>query len=500
MKTQKSLFRSLAALGLLLTLPTTALAAGYDTPMLYSARHMGMGGTAIGYVDDPSAIFHNPAGLSLVKGGALMGDFSPLVGTIHGSPSGHQITRDGKSESPALNIDSNTTFAPFFLAGAAYKLHKFATLGFAVYPVASAGASYTYAVEVTDDKGNVSIQDIEDKTRLVFLDFAPGISAELAPGLRLGVAYRFSTVEFERVRKHPNATGTPLTVDLTMKGNNPAGFRAGLQYTAGDFDFGLVYRHRTDTTVKTANGTLESNTGKDITYEFILPTKFGLGVHYRGIKSLRLALDAEYTLQSENQTTYLAGTGVLDVGGFKTEFPVKVPNEAQWDDNITARLGAAYQLGAAEVRAGYTFDAKAANVRYPSAFGTPPGATHVATVGVGYEILPDLDVSLAGAYRTGSATVTAEDVKDNKCPFCGKQGDYKIDLFGGYVDVRWRFGGEKAPAPAAPEGPATPVAETPKTEPAAAETPKTEPAAAETPKAEPAPAEAPAEATPPPNR
>ena len=30
-----------------LAAPLTAQAGGYDTPMLYSARHMGMGGTAV---------------------------------------------------------------------------------------------------------------------------------------------------------------------------------------------------------------------------------------------------------------------------------------------------------------------------------------------------------------------------------------------------------------------------------------------------------------------
>ena len=41
-----------------------AQAGGYDTPMLYSARHMGVGGAAAGYVNDPSALYHNPAGLA----------------------------------------------------------------------------------------------------------------------------------------------------------------------------------------------------------------------------------------------------------------------------------------------------------------------------------------------------------------------------------------------------------------------------------------------------
>jgi hypothetical protein len=34
------------------------------------------------------------------------------------------------------------------------------------------------------------------------------------------------------------------------------------------------------------------------------------------------------------------------------------------------------------------------------------------------------------------------------CAFCGKAGDYAINLFGGYVDVRWRFGEPAKTAPA----------------------------------------------------
>ena len=47
---------------------SSAHAAGFDTPLMYTARHQAMGGTAIGYVDDPSAAYHNPAGLQGVHG------------------------------------------------------------------------------------------------------------------------------------------------------------------------------------------------------------------------------------------------------------------------------------------------------------------------------------------------------------------------------------------------------------------------------------------------
>src|SRR6187402_2873166 len=88
----------LGALGILLSAPHVARAGGYDTPMLYSARHMGMGGTAIGYVRDPSALFHNPAGLGHIERGEVLGDFSLLVGKIHASPGGLSSGKDIDSE------------------------------------------------------------------------------------------------------------------------------------------------------------------------------------------------------------------------------------------------------------------------------------------------------------------------------------------------------------------------------------------------------------------
>ena len=112
--------------------PAPAAAAGFDTPILYSARHQAMGGTAIAYVNDPSAGFHNPAGLQGVNGLALLGDFSLILGKVRATP---EINADGES-----NRESNVVKAPFFLLGGAYRLKPWLTLGLAGFPVASGGA------------------------------------------------------------------------------------------------------------------------------------------------------------------------------------------------------------------------------------------------------------------------------------------------------------------------------------------------------------------------
>ena len=414
--------------------PTVALGAGYDTPVLYSARHMGMGGTAIGYVDDPSATFHNPAGLAGVEKGAVLLNFSPILAKIHGSPSGHVLS-DGTK--PGLNIWSQQAISPAFLAGAAYRVHDKVALGFAIYPVASAGAEYKYKAQFGKD-----VVDVRDYTKVVFIDFAPSVSVEPIKGLRLGAAYRFSTLEFERIRTNPDATGTPTNVDLSMKGKNTKGLRLGAQYSVGSLQFGAVYRHKTETDVTAAEGVLENTKGKDISYQFILPSKFGFGVQYKGIENLRLALDVEYTLQSQNDTTTLSGTGELAPG---VTFHVDIPNKYKWQDSMTVRAGAGYMLGGVEARLGYLHDGQASQALYVSSFGTPPAATNTFTAGAGYKLSDKLDVNVAAAYRSGKATVTEDDLKGpdgkgNGCPFCGKAGDYELNLMGFYLDACYRFG------------------------------------------------------------
>ena len=117
------------------------------------------------------------------------------------------------------------------------------------------------------------------------------------------------------------------------------------------------------------------------------------------------------------------------------------------------------------------------------------------TAGLGYDVSKNLDLSVACAYRSGSTTITAEDVKGaQSCPFCGQPGEYGLNLFGAYIDVRWRFGGSSAqaaaPTPAAP----SPVPAAPEAVPVAPEALPVAPAPA--PVAPSAPDTPPAPATP----
>jgi long-subunit fatty acid transport protein len=405
-----------------------AQAGGYDTPILYSARHMGMGGTAVSYVSDGSALFHNPAGLGYIERANLIGDFSLIIGDITGSPTG-----------APMNTPSETTLGPFFLVGGGVRLHDWVTVGLAVYPVASAGATYTYPT--------AGMQS-EDSTTLFFLEASPGVALSVPESvgigkLNIGVGYRITYVSLDRRQ----ATGDLAPVlDFSMSGLNFAGLRFGLQYEPiPELQFGVSYRHKTVTEVSNDEGIALALPFTDISTEFTLPSRLTLGLrgNFHGIGA---AFDFEYGFNSQNVRSDLTGS---PAGGA----PLTVANVFAWQDSFTLRGGVEYDIrldpnqseaNLLTPRLGYIFDSTTSNKSYPTAFGTPPGPTHVLTLGVGFDGGP-WEANLAYAYRFGSATVTAADIAagvagpEGACMFCSQPGDYSITMHGIYLDASYDF-------------------------------------------------------------
>jgi len=419
-------FAPLLALASTFVLPDLAFAGGYDTPMLYSARHMGMGGTAVAYVDDPSALFHNPAGLSGTDGLTLMGDFSLLIGNIDAAP-----------DEDAGTLTSENTVGPFFLLGASGRITEWLTAGFAVYPVASAGAEFNYMS---------GARSITDSTRLVFIEMSPGVAFEVPDyNLALGVGYRVTLVTLERSRLEEGSPPEgPSDLDFEASGANFTGFRVGLQWAplvAGEngSDFGLSvgahYRHKTRTEIDGADQ-FALAAADTVSTAFTLPSRMSFGVR-ADYGPLSAAFDLEYAFNSQNEQEDV----VADFGGFE----VRVPNVFDWSNAFTTRVGVEYRLldGMIPLRVGYVWDQKTGSGIYPTAFGTPPAATHVVTVGGGFE-MDGLSVNLAFAHRRGGAEFTQEqfDAREDRlgeCQFCGYPGDYFIRLNGIYVDVSYEF-------------------------------------------------------------
>lgn len=416
MRRLRKAVRRAAALGLLAlggAIARHAAAAGFDTPILYTARHQAMGGTAIASVDDASAGFHNPAGLQGVRGLGLIGDFSLIRGRVRASPT----TSD--------NLESKPVWAPFFLLGAAYRVKPWLTLGLAGFPVASGGAEYRYTV------GKLMPATWVDRTEIVFFELTPMLSLNvpkdrLLPGkLALGAGYRMSYVTFTRERGEPDKL---QYLDLSMHGLSFGGFRLGLQYQPiGALKLGAVFRNKVVVSTRADSAKVLSAEATGARLDFTLPAKFGFGARADWDR-LGVATDVEWALQSQNRRPGLSGT----LMGQSAE----VPNVFDWQNGVTLRLGAECRVGKhreVPLRAGYIFDTTVTNPAYPSAFGTPPAPTRTLTAGTGF-VQEHWQVNLALSRRFGKTQVYASELGSG-CAFCSYAGAYSLGMTGFYLDA-----------------------------------------------------------------
>jgi long-subunit fatty acid transport protein len=169
--------------------------------------------------------------------------------------------------------------------------------------------------------------------------------------------------------------------------------------------------------------------------KFTLPSKVGFGVR-ADIENLGVAMDLEYNFNSQNDEAPILAKSATAGGA-----DLPLANQFRWGDALTLRTGIEYSFKESfKARTGYIFDAKTANEQYPTAFGTPPAATHSITVGGGYTAGP-WELNLAYAYRLGSATVTEETLAkaEYDCLPCSKAGDYELALHGVYVDFSYNW-------------------------------------------------------------
>ena len=401
-------------------LPETAQAGGYDTPTVYSARQLGMGGAAVSYVDDPSAIFHNPAGLINGEGLQVFGDFTLALASLKAAPA-----------AGVGAIDANGIAAPFFMVGASWQMFEHFAIGWALYPVASASAAYDY---------QIGGMDVKDDLTLVFLEFSPGFAFELGHGFRLGATWRITQVSLDR---NTGVVGADPATQLQASGWSYGGFRLGLQWSNDDDDvhLGLAYRHRTRTEISGDGGRALSTDLVGVRTAFTLPARISGGIR-RDLGDLSLALDIEYAFQNQNQNEPLT----IILGTKEMPAEISVANIFDWQNAVTLRVGAEYRLldGKLPIRVGYVFDGKTSSSIYPTAFGTPPVETHAITLGAGYAFLNDkLKVNLAYALRFGGTTVTQEnlDMQNPPSSFSGFPGDYSMMMHSLSLDVSYQFDG-----------------------------------------------------------
>jgi long-subunit fatty acid transport protein len=237
----------------------------------------------------------------------------------------------------------------------------------------------------------------------------------------------------------------PQLINLKATGFAFNTFTVGLQYKPiPQLHIGLVYRHGVTIPLKGESALVRVGAARiegPITSDIVAPAMFGIGL--RGdIKKLSLMLDVEYELHSQVTKTILKITDEkgwpLDSGYGKGIFPLAA--SYYLTDAINIKAGLEYRINSKfAVRGGYTWQGPATNPQYATPFGAPPGDTHIAALGFGYQA-KKWQLNVAYNIRMSSADVTEEQVKgQEECNICAADGHYSLLLQGVHVDFSTNF-------------------------------------------------------------
>jgi hypothetical protein len=395
-------------------------AAGLEDPSLHTARYQGLAGTAIGFVADPSAVFHNPAGLSGIAHVELLGAIGVAKPQAVGAPS--PTVSAATADSP--------TMVPF-LFGAGVRLSPWVSVGAAFYPLTAGRLTYNYPTGFSD-------LTVADSSSIRLTEAAPAISVQVPDGewlpgkLSFGLAYRVTTLDWQR--SADVSQGTRLA-GLDLSTRSWRGVRIGAQYAPSPlWAFGLVFKNRVNLEAEAKSGIVGQRALQNPQLSFVLPARLGLGARV-GNSRVAGSSDVEYSFGSAADANVLQG--ILPNGAFRSATPLG------WSNFWTVRFGLELGLGASEqfpLRFGYFRDGQTTSRRYPSAFLPPPNATHGLSIGAGYAA-ETWSINAAWLERFGFAEVTANQIAPpDACQNCGSVGGYGLSVAEFLLDASIEFG------------------------------------------------------------
>jgi long-chain fatty acid transport protein len=314
-------------------LSTVALGAGFKLDV-HSSRATGMAGAVTAFIDDPSAIYFNPAGIAGRAGfGAEAGmtliipmlrfthaeDGEVTSSPLHVSPPPHGYFTFGITEDLAIGVGM---FSPF-------------------------GASGKWP---TDWEGRFKAVS----SQLQIFDINPTIAYRLHPRLKLGAGFNAvrGTVVIERALNFIDSEGS------VVLGGGTWGFGwnvgAQIEIVENRLFFGATYR--SPVTMKFEGRAHFDNVPTEfgarlkdqpITAQVILPTQANFGLMVQPLDNLRLTLDADYVEWSSFTDLTI-----------NFENPdLTVPLRKNWMDQVSVHIGGEFNpTRSVAVRLGFVYD------------------------------------------------------------------------------------------------------------------------------------------------
>ncbi|MEM1024685.1 MAG: outer membrane protein transport protein [Myxococcota bacterium] len=350
-------------LALLCTFASPAQGAGFQINE-QSARSTGRGNAVIATTNDPSAIWHNPAGLANVKGTAFEAGVTLIApgngyegpGLVSTNPSGDPVTGD---------LNSSPAFVPHVYGS--YALSEMAVVGLGFYP------SYGLGTEWEDGNRWVGRSQAEF-TELRAFFFTPTVALKPVEWLNVAVGLQLvpATLVLEQTLgvtdgQDPSfgqillPAADPSELDGRFKLAASAfgvGATAGIQVEATEnLRLGFVYRSAVNLDFDgEVDFTLPSNVPSTTAANFpdgsgsgsvTVPHTFGLGVGW---------VEEHWTLEAATQLTLWDSFEELRIN-FDSGRPSAFTSEVrEWNAVPMFRLGGEVRFGDFAGRAGVVYD------------------------------------------------------------------------------------------------------------------------------------------------
>ncbi|MGH9857367.1 MAG: OmpP1/FadL family transporter, partial [Acidobacteriota bacterium] len=395
-----------------------AFGGGYAIPP-QTAKAESMGGAAVAGVDDPSAVYVNPAGLTQIDGNQVQGGIT-YVNTL-------SSIKNSGAKSKNIHDDD---FLPNVFANYHIPNSKF-SLGIGSYTPFGLATSY---------KPDAFTRYAAIRSELRTLYITPTIAWEPVPYLSVGAGISFvhaSGTLSRAIFFGPAGDGKLRITDT----DNAYGYKLGfLLKPTNRLRFGFTYTGHVDLNFKSADvkfvdapgagGILTTSRASGI--HLPAPAVINAGIHWQIDPNWGIEFQYDYTRWSEFKHLKASfSTPLPALGGLVPITGFLLPQN--WKDTSSVRLGTAYKLTKEfEIRAGLAFD----ETPIPSSTLGPaiPGADYLTlATGIGYRwqrLKLDLGY-MAVFYKTRRVTnnILETGGDSNALPFPGVTGKDKFSVF-----------------------------------------------------------------------
>jgi long-chain fatty acid transport protein len=304
-----------------------------------------MGTAFVAVADDPSAIVHNPAGLTALQGTHVYGGgTAAILPTTYESPQGH-------SEHSHLRV----FLPPHLFVSSDFGFEGFA-FGLGLYSPFGIGGRTWSQIGLT--------RYVSTTSQIATFAITPALAWRPLPGLSLGVGLDYLYAVGKATRKiDQSAVGAPDgNLELKQDGGG-WGFNLGVLYRLSEqWSLGVAYRSRVDTrehgTIKLTGiapslqplfGGAGFKTTTETTLRF--PDDVSFGVAFRPTPRWILALGGEwqgwsrFAKQRLDLATEVPAAGVTDLAtdaGWGSTWYAKLGVEHAWSERLSLRAGYAY--------------------------------------------------------------------------------------------------------------------------------------------------------------